>query len=59
MERGGFYMEKREYVGSREMSAGEADQWATQYEGTGSNRRKIKYTWGNEAWKVLRVQGAK
>lgn len=52
-------MEKREYVGSREMSAGEADQWATQYEGTGSNRRKIKYTWGNEAWKVLRVQGAK
>lgn len=31
MERGRFYMEKGEHVGSREMSAEEADQWATQY----------------------------
>jgi len=48
---------KRESVAdSIEMIVGEADQWARQYWGMGSNTRKVNYTWGSEAWKVLRVQ---
>lgn len=46
-------MWKESTADSIEMIVGEADQWASQYWGMGSNTRKVNYTWGLESVKSV------